>query len=91
MAVELGGGWKLLICSKMKLEQTAQCRGLHLRLPSLLSSQSRETQQGRGPFPEYDSAEPTLAFDISSITFITPPAQPMSSETWNLGQRRLVQ
>lgn len=31
MAVELGGGWKLLISFKTELEQTAQHRGLHLR------------------------------------------------------------
>lgn len=31
MAVELGGGWKLLISFKTELEQTAQHRELHLR------------------------------------------------------------
>lgn len=31
-----------------------------------------------------------LAFDISSIPFTIPPAQPSLSEKWNVGQRGLM-
>lgn len=50
MAVELGGGWKLLISSKMELEQAAQHRGLNLRDPPCCSPCKVDSSETKRPF-----------------------------------------